>query len=219
MNRTNSIWAEWNQIYTTTVNGTSNGITTTLTSGTAASVWTNWNRTYVVTSTLTNDTSSCSACTTLIVDPWLAWNRTYAATPSITDGLVVRTAETPEQAAARERRRIADRDRSIQIEGERALARDRAQRILQENLTDAQREELAQNGHFTLTVHAGEERRLYRIKRGRSRNVQQVDDNGRVLKTLCAHPGIACPDEDTMLAQKLMLETQEREFLRIANHS
>ncbi len=220
MNFAVSTWNQWNDIYTTTVRGTGSGSTawideTSSTTGTAsAKIWTAWNRTYVVSTTI-NETSGCNACTTLRVDPWVAWNRTYSATSSITDGVVVRPVETPEQA----QRRIADRARWIQLEGERALARDRAKRILQENLTAAQRDELAQKGHFTLTLFEGDQRRLYRIKQGRSRNVQQVDDNGRVLKTLCAHPAINCPDEDTMLAQKLMLETQEREFLRIANHS
>ena len=105
---------------------------------------------------------------------------------------------------------------------ERSAADKRAEKLLQETLSLAQREELALNGFFTLTTIAksGEER-IYRIRRGRSRNVEQVDATGRRIKTLCAHPIAAVPDADTMLAQKLMLETPEmqEEFLRIANHS
>ena len=39
------------------------------------------------------------------------------------------------------------------------------------------------------------------------------------IKTLCAHPTVRVPDADNMLAQKLYLESNEEEFLRIANHS
>lgn len=41
----------------------------------------------------------------------------------------------------------------------------------------------------------------------------------KVQKTYCAHPNDQCPDADTMLAQKLMLENDETSFLRIANPS
>lgn len=229
MNSSALTWTQWNQTYTTASTSASNAIieivhttdggTAPMTRTTSYKIWSAWNRHYTLTTSST-DPWGCSASTTFQIDPWVAWNRTYAATPSIADGMTVRRVETPEEeAAARELRRIADRERSIQIEGERKMARDRAQRILQENLTDAQREELAQKGYFSLEVYEGDQRRRYRINRGRSRNVQQVDDNGRVLKTLCAHPLIACPDEDTMLAQMLMIKNQEQQFLRIANHS
>jgi hypothetical protein len=234
VNFTASTWTQWNRLYTTASAGGSGVVETLIvtddvsmtTAIASQKIWTAWNRTYTTTGwTDAGTTNGCSTCTTLIEDPWGAWNRHYIS--SLRSGrasygeanAAPPAPETPTQVQAREQRRIADRERWIQIEGERALARERAQRILQENLTLAQREELAQKGHFTLTLYAGDERRLYRIRQGRSRNVHQVDDNGRILKTLCAHPGIDCPDEDTMLAQKLMLESQEQEFLRIANHS
>jgi hypothetical protein len=104
---------------------------------------------------------------------------------------------------------------------ERERAKARAQILLREHLTDEQKAELAEKKYFSLGVIDSKsgERRTYRIHQGRAGNVEQVDDNGRRLKRFCIHPNISCPDEDTMLAQKLWLETQEAEFLRVANHS
>jgi len=103
---------------------------------------------------------------------------------------------------------------------QRSLAEKRAEKLLQQSLNDRQREELSSKGFFTLrTVAENREERFYRIRRGRSRNIEQIDAGGRHLKTLCAHPAENVPDADTMLVQKLMLEAQEPEFLRIANHS
>jgi hypothetical protein len=47
--------------------------------------------------------------------------------------------------------------------------------------------------------------------------VYLVDENDKPLSRYCIHPRDAVPDEDTMLMQMLMLETNEQEFLRIAN--
>jgi hypothetical protein len=96
-----------------------------------------------------------------------------------------------------------------------AEAKKRADELLKAHLTPQQREELEMKNHFHLLVGA----KKYRINRGRSRNIQLVNEQGVVVKTLCAHPSEMIPDADTMLAQKLMLEANENEFLRIANHS
>jgi hypothetical protein len=126
---------------------------------------------------------------------WNAWNR------------VIFTQANPVQRRSR-------------IEQVSSLADKRAEKLLEEQLSAAQREELAAQGFFTLrTIAPTGEGRIYRIRRGRSRNVEQVDGTGRVIKTLCAHPQAMVPDADTMLAQKLMLEFGEEEFLLIANHS
>lgn len=220
-------WVNWNHTFTTSNTPTTmsaviecmlDSSSTLSAAATAVKVWTSWNQEYTTASLTGNDATttivSSATGSTIIVDPWPAWNRTYTITSPWTNNAANfaarRVPDSPEALAAR-----------VRAEGERALARERAQRMLRENLSPEQREELAANGHFTLAVldRDSGERRLYRIRKGRSRNVQRVDDSGRVLKTLCAHPAIACPDEDTMLAQKLWLQNQEQEFLRIANHS
>lgn len=171
--------------------------------------------------TISNSTTHTTAAistmnTAMNTAIWTAWNNIYVANISFTNGTgstAILNRMTPEQIQR-------EQDRRVRVEGERSVAKERAERLLREHLSPRQREELASKGFFTLeTVAPTGERRLYRIDRGRSRNVRQVDGNGRVLKTLCAHPAILVPDADTMLAQKLMLETDEQEFLRIANHS
>lgn len=223
-------WTRWNQIYTMTTTGTtSNAVvelwpdsaTTSTVLPSSQKIWTAWCQTYaasVTTSATGNDGWALTVNdfqATGSVDPWPSWNETYTASWVQLGS----TGISAEQMVAREQQQAARRDEAIRAEGEKALARKRAQTLLRENLDPAQREELATKGHFTITVLEGDARRTYRIKKGRSRNVQQIDDSGRVLKTLCAHPLIACPDEDTMLVQKLWLETREHEFLQVANHS
>lgn len=61
--------------------------------------------------------------------------------------------------------------------------------------------------------------RRYRIRLGRARNVDLVGPDGRVQRTYCCHPAEMVPNEDTMLAQLLMLRTEEEAFLSLANAS
>jgi hypothetical protein len=132
---------------------------------------------------------------------------------------------TPEerQRLAAERQRLNDehyaRQRVLQEESDKAKAR--AIRLLRENLDEKQRADLDANGYFELeAISRNGDRRKYRIHRKWSGNIQQVDQSGRRIKTLCIHPREATPIEDSMLAQKLMLEGgAEEDLLRIANHS
>lgn len=215
-NLASDTWGAWNITYT--------AVTTTV-SNAANVIWTAWNDTYTATTANTTSyveiPSTSSVATTNLI--WSAWNETY-----ILDGnqaisqynQVLSRNETPEQAARRAQEAETYRQRQIAAEGERAKARERAAKLLQESLSPKQREQLQASGFFELeTIRPDGERRTYRIRRGRSRNIQQVDASGRVLKTICAHPVENVPDEDTMLAQKLWLESKEEEFLRIANHS
>lgn len=124
--------------------------------------------------------------------------------PPIPD-YIERTADLTARCAARAR--------------EHERANSRAEILLREHLTPAQVEELAARNHFHLeTVAPNGERKRYRIRRGRHANIDQVSDAGVIIKSLCVHPNVPCPDADTMLAQKLWLETNEPELLRVANH-
>ena len=101
---------------------------------------------------------------------------------------------------------------------EQARVRKRAAALLDEHLTSSQRLELQTRGYFTVhTFDTFGVVKTYRIRRGRHKNVDRVDAAGHVLETYCIHPRISCPEEDTMLAQKLMLECQEETFLDVAN--
>lgn len=108
--------------------------------------------------------------------------------------------------AERQRRRAYDEQAEASKE---AAARARA--LLMTNLSPAQRESLEKYRFFDIRI----EGKTYRIHQGTHGNVRQVE-NGREIVTFCAQPD-GVPAEDAMLAQKLMLETDEAAFLRVAN--
>ena len=124
---------------------------------------------------------------------------------------------TPEQREQRERQQAENERRWAAERAEKQTAKDRADELLDANLTDAQRSDLARDGFFFVDSLKGNK---YRIRRGRVANVDAMHKCGeRVSHKLCAHPQLYVPDGDTMLAQKLMLEHNEDEFLRLANRS
>lgn len=89
---------------------------------------------------------------------------------------------------------------------------ERSARLLVRCLTPAQRKEFERERAFTVRGTSGQ---LYRITYGTTSNVEVVNASGEVLSRLCAGP-TGLPTPAVMLAQKLMLESAEREFLRIA---
>lgn len=119
-----------------------------------------------------------------------------------------------ERAWAERNRAEIERQRiemaALQIE--RDAANKRAEKLLVENLSLKQAAEYAKSKH--IIVHGRHAR--YRIRQGRSMNIDVIDRSGLVTGRLCAYPSHTIPDCDTMLAQKLMLETDEDAFLRVA---
>lgn len=94
------------------------------------------------------------------------------------------------------------------------LAKERASMLLLQHLTEEQRREYTERGRFLVEVKSG---RRYEIRRGRQHNVKLVDETRRVHADLCITTSEPVPDEDVMLAQKLLLLLDEEQFLRIAN--
>jgi len=159
---------------------------------------------------------------------WTAWNRTY----STTSNTVVVAGSIPGRALSAEERRALEAQRAAENArwgeqrranaAEEAKAQERAEKLLQQSLDAKQQSDLKANGYFELDVISKNgDRRRYRIHRKWSASIHQVDPaNGKRLKTLCIHPSVQVPVADSMLAQKLMLESgMEEELLRIANHS
>ena len=96
------------------------------------------------------------------------------------------------------------------FEGRRAHQRSLS--LLLRCLTAAQRAEFARSSAFMVS---GESGRCYRITYGKCVNIEVLSPAGMVLRRLCAGP-VDVPTPAVMLTQKLMLETQEEEFLRVA---
>lgn len=113
------------------------------------------------------------------------------------------------------------RARAMRSRVERRIGEQRAELLLMDNLTDEQRIEWAEKKQFHIDI--GERR--YRIWRGRAGNVELV--RGHEMRShyrpgrprYCCHVVAGVPDADNVLAQKLLLESDEQRFLEMANVS
>lgn len=89
---------------------------------------------------------------------------------------------------------------------------DRARELLLACLTPAQRAEFQRSRSFAVVGASG---RRYRVTYGTAINIEVLGASDEVRYRLCAGP-LRLSAPATMLAQKLMLETREAEFLSIA---
>jgi hypothetical protein len=91
-------------------------------------------------------------------------------------------------------------------------AHERSLNLLLRCLTPAQRADFARSNAFKVRGESGQQ---YRITYATTGNIEVLSQSGMVARRLCAGP-VGVPIPAQMLAQKLMLETHESEFLRIA---
>lgn len=98
---------------------------------------------------------------------------------------------------------------------ERIKANDLAENLLRSCLDEAQKKELSDRDWFLVMTQSG---KIYRINRGRVGNVDLLDENGKPIASYCIHNSGHTPSPDDMLLQKFLLDTDEEEFKRIANH-
>jgi hypothetical protein len=196
-------------------------------------------------SSWTESTATCTTTSTSTADTWIYWTGVDCGTSASTNvwviwsgdgvnyrqqrvsedfrhriegqwhdgGLVPPIKETDNQRAqrlARERVAAEATKERLRLEEEK---KDKARQLLREVLTDAQNQELDQKGHFELAVVGGTR---YRIKKGNAYNVEKLDQQGKVVEKLCFNlPGYH--DYDTMVMQKLMLESDEEQARQSAN--
>jgi len=91
----------------------------------------------------------------------------------------------------------------------------RARRLLLRHLSEDQRHEYVNSGSFHVQ---GESGRLYKLSHKWAGNIEVVTKPwGDPLATLCIHPIERIPIEDSLLAQKLLIESDEDELHAIAN--
>jgi hypothetical protein len=92
-----------------------------------------------------------------------------------------------------------------------------ARRLLLSQLSPDQAQEYKSSGSFHVQ---GESGRLYRLSHAWAGNIQVVTKPwGDPLATLCIHPIERIPIEDSLLAQKLLIESDEDELHAIANRT
>lgn len=155
-------------------------------------IWTTW-----------TGTNSATASNTYAADvTWDGWVLTSAAT-----SLRIRSMEGLAAGGATERERTLAREEQNR---QRTEANDRAMDLLRSCLNQEQRDQLDALGRFSVTAPSG---RLYWIEQGYAGNIYSEG------WCYCIHMPSTLPYGDHMLAQKLMIETDEEGFLRTANAS
>jgi hypothetical protein len=91
----------------------------------------------------------------------------------------------------------------------------RGLKLLREWLSPEQRAQFDAEGYFdVIGCHS---RKKYRIRYGTSANIDELDDAGVLRMGWCFVPNIHLVAGDVMLAQKIALETNERDALAAAN--
>ena len=101
------------------------------------------------------------------------------------------------------------------VGGDSESAAARGMRLFKANLTPVQLEQYEQHGYFELI--GGDTGRRYRIRRGTTMNIDEMDESGRLVKKWCFVPTGNLVAGDVYLAQKLALELFETEARVIAN--
>ncbi len=101
----------------------------------------------------------------------------------------------------------------------RGAANVKAESLLRSLLTERQDRDLTEHGWFDVPVRSEEGERTYRIHRGSAGNVHLLGPDGKAVERYCAYPRGGLPAADSMAAQKLMLEANERKFLKVANRT
>ena len=205
---------------------------TPVTTGTAATdvVWRVWSTTSASTwpaVPITSDVTWAGWCTASATTTactagnivWAIWaadssssTRSHVAPASFTESPELVAARDAERARqAEERRRLDEAARQ-----ERVRAAERATQLLLSVLDESQRRDLSEHGHFYVTAPASG--RLYRIDKGRSGNIKVIDRVTRTwVESLCVHQQEMVPEADTMLMQKLLIESAEDELRAVAN--
>jgi hypothetical protein len=88
-------------------------------------------------------------------------------------------------------------------------------KLLREWLSPEQRAQFDAERHFdVIGCHSGKK---YRIRYGSSANIDELDETGRPRMGWCFIPSAYLVAGDVMLAQKIALETNERDALAVAN--
>lgn len=118
------------------------------------------------------------------------------------------SSETVEQRIARE-------ERELEYRKKQDAASLKAEQLLISCISEQQAKEYLEKGYFETTIQD----KRYRIKKGIAGNVFLIDDKGKERYRYCIHPSQVVPSQDNMLAQLLMLHSDERKFLATANRT
>ena len=97
----------------------------------------------------------------------------------------------------------------------RIISEQRAEVLLRDVLSAGQLHQLRRRGYLDVPSPS-RPNRSYRIPR--SRDQVRVYEDGRLIERLCVQAVEPVPTGDVVLMHKLMIEGNETEYLRLANH-
>ena len=100
-------------------------------------------------------------------------------------------------------------------QGNRRAAEGRAGALLEDLLTEDERRQLGRDGYLGVPSPS-RPGRTYRVPRHRGQ--VRVYEGTTLVLALCVEPVEWLPDGDVVLLHKLMIEGDEAEYLRVANH-
>lgn len=209
------VWDAWNEVYTLTASYVNTAATTAnlyalqtglnsiaMEATMTGDTWTAWNVRYAA--------STITTTNTFTVSTWDAWNDDFEC--KVRREIAAGRRPSAEQQEKWRQDEIARKAAEEKRLREEITAKDKAILLLKSCLTPQQLEEYEKKKCFHLHVGG----KVYRIEQGSHGNVKLVDKDGKVKRSFCVSPR-GVPDGDTMLAQKLMLETDEKRFYELAN--
>lgn len=100
-----------------------------------------------------------------------------------------------------------------------ALADNKAEALLMSLLSPEQRDHYRRLQCFEVLTTRNGERRRYQIRQGIAGNIYRLDESGAAIESFCIHAAGDYPTADHMVAQMLMLQSNEEQFLRVANRT
>jgi hypothetical protein len=205
-------WYKWNTIYTNTT--TTNLVwnewivpnTTTISTGNV--IWNDWVINGIIDRRSFAYNGVAGYSLEMAVPPSAAWN----AHPQ--DEWNAHTQDEWAEIRRRHDAQAAERDKV------NAAARVEGSRLLAMVLNEAQQATLEAGRYFDLVGASGQR---WRVRYGTSGNVLALDDDGREIMAICAHPRIwddnggYLPTEDVLVGQALHLIHDDSTFLAKAN--
>lgn len=97
----------------------------------------------------------------------------------------------------------------------RLEAQERAEQVVRSVLTVGEYEQLKIKGYLEIPS-PGYPNRVYRIPPGAG--MVAVLEGGRCVERLCAQSTSSIPEREVVVIHKLMIEANEQEYLKLANH-
>jgi hypothetical protein len=142
--------------------------------------------------------TSATTCTATATATWYAW---CGSTTSATS--TYETRESDEIKAAREAK--AARQKVIEA---------KAEKWLRDHLSAEQEREYLDTHKFTVISRDGQRR--YEITKENAW-VYELNAKNERIRSFCIHSRIQLPKADEICAKKILLEADEKEFLKVAN--